>query len=176
MDVPTNIETAVGSEVNTKAAFGRAADALVSLERIRKVLKLEFDQKIKPAYRKYKDFSQEKKDQDETFALASQSLRDKLAGYLTREDESGEDLTESVRFDLPEGLRLLDKEVVCIHDMAELVQAVAEGRADIELLMPNMKLLQQKLVASGGLNIPPGTSVEKSKEFRVGKQKETENE
>lgn len=174
-EVPPGIARTIGSKVNTREAFTKSANALVALERIRKMMKIEFDAGIKPAYQDYKALTDEKKESDSDLAEASAALREQLADYLTREEEESDDWSDSIRFDLPDGLRLMNKDVVVVHDMQELVEAVAQGRVDISVLQPDIKQLQKEILQMGGIVTTPGVALEKTKEWRVGgKKKETE--
>jgi len=158
IEVPEQLALLASTKPATKKAFAERVDALVQACRIRKTIRLELEGRVSKARDEYRRGADILKTSEAPWTDVEGKLRDSLAGYLAEEDCPEE---ASVRADAYEGAIIVEKEVVIISDMEELVRAVAEGKAKAEYLLPNLSEIKSDSKQLGHYFSVPGVSVEK---------------
>lgn len=157
IEIPESLARLASTPPTGKKAFEERVDALVQINRIRKTIRLDLESKVHKARDEYRRGADILKTTEEPWADMEGKLRESLADYLAAEDCDPEFSVRTYEFD---GAIVVEKEIVIISDMEELVRAVAEGKAKAEYLQPNLSEIKSDSKKLGHYFSVPGVSVE----------------
>jgi len=170
IEVPEALAHLAATPPTGKKAFEERVDALVQINRIRKTIRLDLESRVSKARDEYRRGADILKTSEAPWADMEGQLRESLATYLAEEECDPEFSVRTYEF---EGAVIMEKEIVVISDMEELVRAVAAGKAKPEYLEPNLSAIKADAKAQGHYFNAPGIAVEKisAVEMKRGKSK-----
>lgn len=163
IEIPQSIVDLSVKKCETKTGFAEKVEALVTVNRIRKTMKLELEPRVIQARDEYRRGADILKVSDGPWAEIDERLRSDLNRYIEEEDCPPE---QSVMKDQFDGAIITARTVVVVTDLEELVRGIAEGKAPIDFVQPNMPAIREKTKQLGAFFKAPG--IEQQKETKVG--------